>query len=454
MNDTISPSDVPIKYQNVHDLKVGRYRALFNAKADQYSMAILNKKDYKLYRMINGQKNMQDLCRPRRYSQDQVMAITEYLKSKNIVHFSDQEPEIKLTSGRSASIWLHVSNQCNLRCTYCYIKKTNDHLNVDQGKVYAEKAFAVLQKRGMKRVNVKLAGGEPTLRFEQTIQLTDDLRELGQVYGMVVDVTLLTNGTLLNEHRAKVLKEKNITASVSLDGIDESNNINRPYINGKGSLDKVMDGIALLQSQKVNFNVSVVITPQSIDHFPKVIEFCLQRKMPYLIQFARENTFSIGQVQADNKRLIKGMKKVFKVIANNFPDYSLLHGHLDNVSFSRAHNEPVCGVDNNYIVISDKGEVSACHMFMDKPVGSIMDDDISDKLFTAKTVTNGITSEQKEGCQTCEWRYVCAGSCPATTLLTYGTSARKSPFCQSYKTLIPELIKLEAQRVIHLAQQQ
>ena len=157
--------------------------------------------------------------------------------------------------------------------------------------------------------------------------------------------------------------------------------------------------------------------------------------------------------QADNAKLIKGMRRVFEVISHNFPKHSLLHGHLDNVSFSRAHSEPVCGVDNNYIVISDKGEVSPCHMFMDKPVGSIMDDDIAVKLFDAKPVTQGITSEHKDGCDVCQWRYICAGSCPATTKLTYGTAGRQSPFCESYKALIPDLLKLEAKRIISMATQ-
>ena len=228
-------------------------------------------------------------------------------------------------------------------------------------------------------------------------------------------------------------------------------NKNRPYVNGSGSLNKVLSGIAMLRDFGVNINISVVITPETIDHFPKVIEFCLKHNIRYLIQFARENTFSIGDVQSDNERLIDGMRGVFKVIRDNFPNYSLLEGHLDNVSFSRAHSEPVCGVDNNYIVISNKGKVSSCHMFMDKPVGSILDKDIGDKLFIEQPLTEGITSEHKEGCKTCEWRYVCAGSCPATTKLTYGTAGKKSPFCQAYKVLIPELLQLEAQRIIALA---
>ena len=31
-------------------------------------------------------------------------------------------------------VWLHVSNQCNLRCSYCYLGKTNEQLSLALGR--------------------------------------------------------------------------------------------------------------------------------------------------------------------------------------------------------------------------------------------------------------------------------------------------------------------------------
>ena len=203
-------SEVPTKYGHVHEFKMDNYYVLFNAKANMYSMAILNKKEHKFFKAVDGNKNLIQLFSKAKSHKtfEQLSTTYDYLKQKNIIHCLPDEPVVDVSPSKAGSIWLHVSNQCNLRCTYCYIKKTNEHLDPDRGKVYAENAFKVLQQQGMESVNVKLAGGEPTLRFEQTMDFADYLRELGPKYGLDVDITLLTNGTLINSARAKQLREK------------------------------------------------------------------------------------------------------------------------------------------------------------------------------------------------------------------------------------------------------
>src|SRR5436853_7773759 len=61
----------------------------------------------------------------------------------------------------------------------------------------------------------------------------------------------------------------------------------------------------------------------------------------------------------------------------------------------------------------------------------------------------GLAVEEKEGCRTCEWRHWCTGGCPVVTYRSTGRYDVKSPNCHIYKTLFPEVLRLEALRLLH-----
>jgi uncharacterized protein len=52
------------------------------------------------------------------------------------------------------------------------------------------------------------------------------------------------------------------------------------------------------------------------------------------------------------------------------------------------------------------------------------------------------------GCRDCRWRYRCAGGCPIVTYDTHGRWDVPSPFCGVYQALMPDLIALEALRIV------
>ena len=94
------------------------------------------------------------------------------------------------------------------------------------------------------------------------------------------------------------------------------------------------------------------------------------------------------------------------------------------------------------------GGVAKCQVDLKRSVTTI---DADDPLQVVKDDLDGIQNlavEAKEGCRTCDWRYWCAGGCP---LLTYRATGRydvKSPNCNIYKAVFPEVLRLEALRLL------
>ena len=58
-----------------------------------------------------------------------------------------------------------------------------------------------------------------------------------------------------------------------------------------------------------------------------------------------------------------------------------------------------------------------------------------------------LITEIATGCQTCPWRQVCCGGCPLAYLHKEATRAQPD-YCIVYKQLIPELLRIEARRIV------
>ncbi len=56
---------------------------------------------------------------------------------------------------------------------------------------------------------------------------------------------------------------------------------------------------------------------------------------------------------------------------------------------------------------------------------------------------------EKESCdENCPWRYFCAGGCPLESFHTYGRYDAASSYCEVYRALTPEVLRLEALRLL------
>ncbi len=155
----------------------------------------------------------------------------------------------------------------------------------------------------------------------------------------------------------------------------------------------------------------------------------------------------MGDLVFQEAEIIDAMRAAFATIERNLPSYSLLGALLDRTGLDGAHNR-TCGVGHSYLVIDQHGAVAKCHMQIEQTVTDV---DTADPLAIINADLLGIQNlsvDEKEGCRDCSWRYYCAGGCPALTYRATGRYDVKSPNCNIYKALFPELIRLEGLRLL------
>ena len=61
------------------------------------------------------------------------------------------------------------------------------------------------------------------------------------------------------------------------------------------------------------------------------------------------------------------------------------------------------------------------------------------------------SSDEKEGCRACTWRYSCSGGCTIATFRATGRYDVKSPNCNIYKAIYPAALRLEGLRLLKYA---
>ena len=350
---------------------------------------------------------------------------------------------------KTLTAWLHVTNECNLRCDYCYITKTPDKMDVEQGRQSVDAVFRSAIANGFQSVKLKFAGGESTMNFSLLLELYDYARSQALEKGLGLAGVVLTNGVGITERMIDSLQERKLKLSISLDGVGEYHDAQRKFINGKGSFHLVERSLDRLAARGLVPSITITVSNRNLEGLPQVVEFVLQRKLPFTINFYRENECSAGHVDLayNDGKIIEAMKKAFAVIEENLPPHSLLGSLVDRARLDAPHSKP-CGVGDSYLVIDQNGKVAKCHMEIERSITDVSMPDPLKLIQLDQIGIQNVSVEEKEGCRDCTWRYWCAGGCPALTYRVTGRYDIKSPNCHIYKALFPEVLRLEGLRLL------
>lgn len=167
------------------------------------------------------------------------------------------------------AVVLKVASRCNLNCSYCYMYQHADQGYLRQPKLMSDEVFeatlsAMLrhsEAAGPKhRIALTFHGGEPTLigaeRFRR-FNLTARER-LGDRLMMT---TIQTNALLLDERWIEAFKEFDVLVSISLDGAKEIHDAYRVDHEGRGSHERTIRAIRMLQDGGVTPRILSVANP-------------------------------------------------------------------------------------------------------------------------------------------------------------------------------------------------
>jgi uncharacterized protein len=332
--------------------------------------------------------------------------------------FIDDTP---LQSPPLHALSLAVAQKCNLGCTYCYADQGDfGGPAKNMASETARRAVELLIGHAAPgaRVNLAFLGGEPLANRAVLRAATEYAAQLAEARGVRATFSITTNGTLLTEEDGAFFERHGFAVTVSLDGLREAHDIQRPFKHGGGSFDQIMRRVRPLLAiqRQMQISVRATITPgnfrlrESLDYFLGVgfhnVGFSpLLRSPTGSDEMKSRDLADLLEAMVEcgaefERRVVRGERYAFSNMVNAMRE---LH--------RGTHRPYPCGAGAGYLGVSADGELAACHRFVgdaEAAMGDLgigVDRDRQNRWLAERHV------HRQEPCSACWARYLCSGGC-------------------------------------------
>ena len=171
--------------------------------------------------------------------------------------------------------------RCNIDCAYCYYLE-KERLYPDEKRFrmsddvlerYVRDLIDAGVKLGQREIAFAWQGGEPTLLGVEFFKKAVALQKAYCPEGVTATNAFQTNGTLLDDDWGAFLADENFLIGISIDGPREIHDKYRRDRANRGTFDKVMAGLEVLQRHKVDYNILTTVHRENAIKGKEVYKF-------------------------------------------------------------------------------------------------------------------------------------------------------------------------------------
>lgn len=341
---------------------------------------------------------------------------------------------------------------CNLRCIYCWENELHA-----KGKEWMKKRlsfekvdllFSALDKLNegvSKKEPLIYFGGEPLLM--ENMDIITYMMEKGTKRGYTHYI--VTNGTTI-PYYVHLLKRYPIHGiQVTLDGTVEVHNFRRKGPGGKGTFDKIIEGIKILREMKIKTYIRVNLDKTNINSMVKFADFIKTQgwQRDQFITIYLASVFSHGcggypkafdrESSVHNFISLLNQDSLWEIFHKGIRDIHPLESVLNmgNAWIPRFYS---CSAHYNQLFFDPHGDIYTCWEAVGEAehcVGQF----IPNLEFNANYDTwkhRAVFNIEK--CRTCEYIFLCGGGCAYAAYKREGTLF--APVCEVRKRVFNEYI--------------
>ncbi len=310
-------------------------------------------------------------------------------------------------------VHLNMTDACNLKCVYCYAEERpvskGRLLSFGQYHDLIDDLYAINQD-----MLITFTGGEPLL-CPYTLDLAKYCKEKG------LKTFLLTNGTLINDENAQEIAKLFDTVRISLDGASAGAH---DALRGKGSFEKALNGVRLLEKYHNLPNIAMVVTRLNMRDIPEMASrYGSRLTFQPLYSVGRAKVLDIGLTGEEYYHALKSSDNV----GVNF-------SRTDSIASLRNNGCQRCAIADGELSISPQGDVYPCHMLHADEfcAGNVHLSSITDIYKNSKVLVElrKRTVNDKQECRDCPLRLLCGGGCWARAYYCNGNIDARDSFCE------------------------
>lgn len=343
-----------------------------------------------------------------------------------------------------------ASGNCNMRCRYCFYADELDNREIrSYGKMSVDTMHTIVEKAmeyGDYECTIAFQGGEPTLAgLDFYRDLVAYVTAHENPKKLKIHYALQTNGYLINEEWAAFLGENHFLVGVSLDGLKEIHDRYRLDAAGKGTYQRVISAIRLLEKHQVEYNILTVVTAATARNGQKIYNYFKKNHFGY--QQYIECLDPIGEEPGQHEYSLtpekygEFLKSMFDAWYLDMRSGTYVYNrYFENLMMIMAGQQPescnMRGVCGKQWVFEADGSVYPCDFYaLDQwRLGNIQENSFEE--MDEKRDGLGFiqwSMRQQEDCQKCRWFGLCRNGCRRNREPVTAEHTNRNYFCKSYQ---------------------
>ena len=271
-----------------------------------------------------------------------------------------------------------VTENCNLRCKYCF-EKHNTNIMTEE---VAYKALEMLSDNAVqeheREFHAMIFGGEPFLNIDLIDKIFHKGEDLAKEKDLRFTVSIITNATIFNDEIKSVLDwhkdSSNITLQLSIDGDKETQDEYRVTVDGHGSFNLVEKNVPkfleIFRGEEHKVCIHGCVNKKTISKMYDNFMFFRNKWNAQNIWFlpVMEEKWEEEDVKIYEEQLGKIYNYIKeKLVETMDPDIIDIYAPLDRCMNKFFATKP-CGAGDNFITVTANGNLYACHqMYFNDP---------------------------------------------------------------------------------------
>lgn len=396
---------------------------------------------------------------------DSAVTAIGFLEERGFLRSEPDPPTYAISAPKrlptEMTVWLHITNSCNLGCYYCFVRdKTPGHIDQRTLNCALDRIVSTIQANGLRRVTIKLAGGEPTLAIGLMEHVYDYILARTNTAETDVRFAVLTNGTLMSRRILDFLRRPRVGIGISVDGYGADHNAHRVFKGTKqGSWEFVSRTVEGLLESGIKPYIMATLTPESMPGIDKLITWLLTHGLVARLNVVRpsfDNKWDDEARQRSAAQLASLAIRAFDVALSAVERWSepvdvVNRINLCELSFNYPLKGPACGIGRSHVVVNRNGMLADCVMKLDGATTECSDNLLLDVQRTVRSTQYDADSIRRiRECLECRWYPVCGAGCPTFNARVTGCAFTRSPLCRFYQAVIPRYLECVATQQLRI----
>ena len=335
---------------------------------------------------------------------------------EGVIDFKKRQTVVK-------ALCLHIAHDCNLACRYCFAgegeyKGDRSLMSLEVGKKALD--FLVANSGNRRNLEVDFFGGEPLMNFDVVKEMVAYGRELEKTHDKHFRFTLTTNGVLLRDDVIEFANKEMDNIVLSIDGRKEVHDHMRPFKNGKGSYDFILDKfkkVAESRNQQ-KYYVRGTFTHYNLDFVKDVLSLAdegFEQISVEPVVAGPEEPYAIRE--EDIPQICEGYDELAKEMLKRKKEgrgFNFFHYMIDLSGGPCVYKRlSGCGSGTEYLAVTPWGDLYPCHQFVGEEefcLGNVDDGIVNTEMRDTFKLCNVYA---KEECRNCFAKFYCSGGCAA-----------------------------------------